>query len=340
VIALLLALAAFPCAARAQVETHIERARLALTGPLERVRVVAGANQTMLEAHLAAGEHFEIGVPLATSSTDVEPQVEALDGDARNARFVAWDPAFASASTAWWESQSFGLRARPRPSLPGSDAASLGRAPATALLLLFAFVPLAIALRRRAKTLVGVAVVCSAALVAITLRERAKADYARVLEGDGASQRWLAVDCALDTLRMPAATPMRLALEPAQASVALDTTLATAEHGPWNLAAARARLWLTTPCDPLERKFTPQSNAWGTLEQCWVRAADGAWTARGTWEIGRPLPAARDEPGDPPGWLNPALPMGSSILIGRLAPGSFAGEGAGVGPVWVRLVGF
>ena len=80
-------------------------------------------------------------------------------------------------------------------------------------------------------------------------------------------------------------------------------------------------------------------NAFASFEQAWLRETDGSWRALGSWELGDSMPEGRA--GEPPGWLVPALPMGTSIFLGRIGaselPSAF---GADRGPpTWLRGLG-
>ena len=75
----------------------------------------------------------------------------------------------------------------------------------------------------------------------------------------------------------------------------------------------------------------------------WVRTSEGVWTSHGTWELGQPLPQPVPDPPDgglPPGHLNPALPQGVAILIGRLSAQAFRGPPGGPEQAWVRIYSF
>ena len=91
------------------------------------------------------------------------------------------------------------------------------------------------------------------------------------------------------------------------------------------------------------RRLSREVNAWGGFEEAWLRGADGTWTELGPWALGDALPAGRA--GEPPGWLVPPLPMGTSLFLGRLAasdlPAALAPESAPelAAATWVRGLG-
>lgn len=334
-IAATLALALFARAASVQESLQLAEAKIAVTGPIESVRVVEGRCETTLLGPIADGERFEVLAPVLVGSLAGDPRIEIVGGGpSSSARFAGWNAEFASAAQSWWDSLSPGLRARPRPSLPGFDPQSLGRAPITALLVLGASLALAAALRRRAAVCIASSAACSAAIVAITLADRPRATHVGVFEGDGTSGQWIYVECSPNSASFEPRRPLRVALEPPDAGVSIEQgILGNQERSGW-ISAPRARIWKWEPSGAGGKQLEREGNSWDDLAESWVRDDAGVWRAHGTWKVGAALPPALEGASDPPGWLNPALPMGSSILIARLP------ERAPNLERWVRVVGF
>jgi len=65
------------------------------------------------------------------------------------------------------------------------------------------------------------------------------------------------------------------------------------------------------------------------LERVWIRAAEGTWSARGSWEVGSPLGATRAEGSAPPGWLASGIPAGRAACVAETRAGT-----------WWRCLGF
>ena len=287
-----------------------DRARLGeveLVGPLSDVVLDLGpAGETRLEGALFPGELRRVTVPLPARDRATPPaplvRWQAVDdpsGRGGSARFLGWrepetDPYAAVAP---------GLRVRPRP--PAERTAS--RAPAGLALALAAALAAGLGWRRRPALAAAAALAGVALVAALAPRPAGPARWRlALLEGDLASERWLAIEAAVD----------RLAVAP--------------EAGDLRVEARGARIWRVRTTTPGERVARAAGNALGEdLAEAWVRDG-GAWTARGTWAAGEPLPAPRPGP-DPPGWLASGLPHGTGVLLGRLA---------GSSPSWVRISGF
>jgi hypothetical protein len=329
-------------------ESRCALAEVVLEGPCAAVELDLGrAGSTRVEGPLAAGERRTRLVPLPVfgEAPRLVPDVRVLPlasgEDAGAARFAGWheDGGLSAALP-------HGLRAR---ALPPVAAPQTRARPAEVLLLAGAFL-LAVLRPRRAAWVLAVSLAAAPALYALAGAGRAPrsgtASAVRVFEGDAASGRWLQVDAAAGGLAvsprgLDTAHPgFELECEPARRPLRWSVPLDAA--APWAVTDAEGRRTtrlvrrgelLTT------RGLTRAANAWGDLEQVWLRDAEGGWASLGAWREGAPLPERA--PGvAPPGWLASGLPQGVEVLLARLAPGAFAGEGpAPPGEVFLRQVG-
>ena len=102
------------------------------------------------------------------------------------------------------------------------------------------------------------------------------------------------------------------------------------EGDTWNASASGSAIYLLRKVELGEGGYTRAENRNRPLAETWLRE-DGAWTARGPWPVGHPLPGPREAP-PPPGWLEAGLPQGVPILLGRV-------EDSPTG-MFVRLSGF
>lgn len=315
----------------AQSAPRWSRAQVELIGPLEALQLVGARSTTSLTLALAPGERRAAVVPSFDASFGAAPALTTTG--AGSARFAAWDDAYAAAGEAWWQRVAPGLRARPLPRI-GEEHNAQFRAPLLALLLALAALPVALATRRRPSVCAACALALAAGVVAAVVRVDQFEPRVRVLEGDGFGN-WIAVDAAVGELTLDTRLPQRISGE----RQALHFEIAAALDGrDATVRVAGGRLWRALPLEPGERRFARTGNDWGELSACWLREPDGAWSARGKWPAGQPLPAAEPSlPQDPPGWINPALPQGTSILIGELTPGAYAGDDPRLARVWVRI---
>ena len=323
-----------------QTPTRVRSGRVALEGPLERAELrFADGSATVLELALAAGERRVLEVPLAPPqvASESEPRIEVRG--AGSGAFVGWMVEEAASAEQAWGRLPPGLRQRPRPPAPAAPDA--GRPPPAALLLCAAAFLLALRWRGRGGVALPIGAGGAAALLALTAGQPPSREVLALLEGDGASGRWVAVRVARDRLELPAGATWRITTEPAQ----VPLRIAGHDLGGilrWSVESARATLHQTEILDLAPDTLTRAgSNRLGLLERTWVRDPDGRWTRRGRWALGQPLPEALDGPGEPPGWLNPALPMGTGVLIAqRPSAQDPAGPGEARVRGWVRVVGF
>lgn len=314
----------------------IRIAELRLTGPLREVTLEnAGSWRTRVTCDLAPGEVRTVRVPLATSDAPRdEPELRLLPpdgpGDAVLVALAAGEDPFT------WSALPAGLRARSwpplRPARPRPDAARLALV-AGALCLGLALGALG---RRRTVALAVGALACAAPFV---LPARAPAALAlRVHEGDAESGEWLRVDGAREILDLrPGALGWAESL-PFARERSFEVTLETGGALRWALSGKGLALYFCEHLSAFE-SFEPRSNEALALAACWTRDAAGAWTARGAWAVGAPLPPPGAGGGEaPPGWLAAGLPQGVGVLLGRVARDGSEREGGRLG--FVRLVGF
>jgi len=333
---------------------RLRSARVELAGPLERVRLaVEPMGETLLRGPLAGGERRTVVVPLPTWG-EVEGLVPEVTVDgAGAARFLGWDPSDARADAAW-RALPASLRRRPRPVPPPPSSPAV---PLAALLAAAAALAAGWALRGRPLRAVGVSVLGAVATAAAVETARAPAATAgiRVLEGEGEPAAWFAVDAARERLVAPAGTStLRVESIPERARLVYEVRLDPERGGGWTLAGRGAVLvriaeLASEEGGPSGSDAAPRlsrgANELADLAASWVRAADGSgWRALGPWARGTAEPSAGGAGGagaaaDPPGALNPALPLGRRVLVGRLAPGGPPSRPAEAGAVWVRLVG-
>jgi hypothetical protein len=215
---------------------------------------------------------------------------------------------------------AFGPLGRPRPPVqhapPRSGASELALAVAAGALLL--------RLRRRPLACVALGLAASVLVVALARGRTSVHVPVDVVEWDAGTPLALRVTVARDALALPASAFEGLEVLPEGSALELVVSLAdgaVSVQAPGNALAALAGI---PPPD-----LAPVRNGWEPLEAAWTRDARGAWSARGAWELGAPLPEARRGGPDPPGWLASALPPGRGVLLGR-----------GRNGVWLRGLGF
>ena len=344
-IGLVLWIAVLPPIAARQEGDWCNMARVRLTGPLEGATFDPRhfALTTRVLVDLLPGEPrtldlpFPFGPPADAESIEARALPRGAEG---RAEFLEW---VASEADARWRSLPRGLRARP---LPPVGELRL-RASAGEVLILLASLLLALGARRRPALLLASGAAGALAVLCVGLAGGDRLGPGlRLLEGDGASGLWLSVDCDRDRMRLPAGEPLRLELRTAGLGLWWTVDLRAPRPDPWMAERIGNTFYRYEAIPAGERSFDRERNRWGRLEECWVRGVDGVWSAHGRWDLGDPLPPGLEEgegAAAPPGWLNPALPQGTGILIGRLAPGAFGSRpepGLPHRPAWVRLLGF
>lgn len=310
-----------------------ERLRIAqveLTGPLESVRLDLGAEGgTTYSTTLRAGETRTVEVPLPASTGAPDPIVTIAPPGAGSAHFAGWGPD--EARRARWEALPPGLRARPRVMALPADI----RIETAALLTAAALSLVAWSLRRKPAIAIAAVSAGSAGLLTFVLLSENPTRQVTVFEGDVGSPSWLMVQTRRDGWDRQAEALLQLEVEPARAFVWLHSIppmLYYVLEAPGSVVSA------ISVFEDLQRSLTRAENRWDTFKRVWLRESDGTWTYHGYWELGAPLPPARHEqPSLPPGWIQPGLPQGTSVLIAELVDPEYRAErfeGA-----WVRLFG-
>lgn len=323
-----------PLGAQDVPESRVRRAEIALEGPLEQVEIAfPDGSGAVLELELGEGERRTLNVPLPmpAGSPQLAPRIDvAGSGTAR----VTSDPGIDPLASEAWTRLPIGLRQRPLPPAPDSrDAAS---PPLAAWLLACAGFALALRARDRGVlALVAGALGGGAAFAAAWVGQGVRSELV-LLEGVADSPFWLRVRTAEGKLDLPVDLgAARIETHPARAALRLR-----AREGPRGLAtsleSAQAAIY-QIEVEELgrERLTRAGSNDFASFSRVWVRDPDGSWSSRGAWDLGSGLPSAEPAAGVPPSWIQPALPLGTGILIAERVA-----EGDGSLQTWVRLVGF
>lgn len=299
---------------------RFREAEIELFGPLEALRCeVPGRGATRVEAGLVAGETRTIVVPIAATQRDGDLAVVEAPEAAGSARWTAWPRERTSEAARRWDALPGGLRTRPWPVPPREEGGR--RVPLVALLLALAWIPAALSLRRRPLALaLGAAALAAAAMVAGS--RGAPVRELRLIEIDGGTGISVVVEIGRDRIEVPREPPLYFATVPQHAPVEGELDL---RGGPWRLEARGTTFLRWAEPGPEERERLIQRLGSARFEASWTRSPDGQWTVEGA-PAGSP---------DPPGWLNPALPLGVKARIGRLArdpehPGR---------ETWIRAIG-
>lgn len=320
-------------------ERHLRRARVSLTGPLDGLEVeTVGAGSARLELELAAGERRELVVACVPSPlSGEEPPLLKTRGDGA-ARFEGWIEEDRASEELLASKLSLGLRSRPLPPAPDPGGGGLPTAGLLVALAAFLFV---VKLRARALPALGAGALGAGAVFALAVAPGADGASLRLIELEDRGPWALEVSVARSRLAVPAGWHGRLATRPALAPV----DVALGDGGPgavWTLEAGAADLVTFVPLHlgPLDLDRAG-SNGLAALAEVWLRSTDGEWSRRGAWPLGAGLPGPKAGAGEPPGWLNPALPQGRTVLIARLLDPQALGDG---GPArsatWLRWIGF
>ena len=296
-------------------------ARIEISGPCAGLSVElegAGSFALDLDQPLAPGERrtFSLAVPLPAValpiklwSRVVEKALEATS----HAKLIELEPALE------WSGLSSELLARPRPVLAASGA----RLPWSALFVLGAALAITLSHRRRILVVTGIALFAGASVFALARGLGAGAiSAARILEArfdQAPGEAFLAVEARRGKIELAELGRSRIEVTPPRSLVHCRTS-AAGTH--FVLDAATATFVQLRAVDPGARRLSREVNAFGRFDEVWLREASGPWRYLGAWNLGDPLPEGR--PGEPPGWLVPALPMGSTIFLGRLAEGQFS----------------
>lgn len=305
--------------AAALVSSRVRIAELDVVGPVSGLVLDSGsAGETRFSQAFRSGERLRVSAPVAVvdAAAPVPPAIRwSRDGDLEEAapgsvRFARWREDRAAEDLA---ALPPGLLARPRPPVSPPEV----RASRATLALLPACFVLGLAVRRRRAVALLVGILGGALLLAAGWpRGGRRAMSADVLEGDAGSEASLWVSASFGR-----ASGTVEELEGALLELPEERTRivwSQAEEGDaWTASAPGTSIYLLRKVELGEEGYTRARNRNRPLAEAWVRE-DGAWTSRGPWPMGEPLPAPRDAP-PPPGWLEAGLPQGVPILIGRVA---------------------
>ncbi|MDP6762550.1 MAG: hypothetical protein QF903_16080 [Planctomycetota bacterium] len=296
---------------------------LRLEGPLGAVVLEGSGWRTSVVGEVGPGEVCTLVVPIVAGdaprgAAPGAPLLSPADG----AGDAVLTPAIAAAPE--WDALPAGLRRRTLPPvaarLPGPGAAHLALLCAVAVLILAAW----------RRTPAALALGLAGALACFVLPQRPPQPSAvEVLEGDGASGRWLVVRGAVGTLELSPDRPGWCESIPASAKRRLEVTLDGGPH--WALEGEGLALYSLAEAGRLGR-LDPERNELADLASVWRRDGAGRWSAHGPWGHDEALPAAVEGGGEPPGWLVSVLPQGVGITVGR------AEAGAAGTPRWVRWI--
>jgi hypothetical protein len=315
------------------------RAVVALEGPLEEAQLrEPSGSQTRIECSLGPGAHLLLAVPVSAAFSEVErhESIETRPAgskvEVRSVESGAWeDP---------WLAVAPGLRLRSRPPVAGA-----ARVPDLALgsLLLGTLVAVA-GLRKRVFIGLGIGVTGAVVLVCLPRGTGAPVPLS-VLDGDAGSGAWLCVQSAWEELELPVGGPLCLEVDPARAALTFEVEHRSAGDDRWFAGSPGARLARIDALHAPAGRLDVGANELLDLDLCFVRGADGAWTERGAWRRGEPLPEPQGS-AQPPGWLASLLPQGVGVLIGRVRALALESAAWGLpGPppgdeLWIRLTGF
>lgn len=326
---MLLALAAVG-ALPAAGEDRFALLRLELVGPLERVSVDVGRSASFeLDGGLQAGERWTLEAPVALSGAaerGAPPQLRV--SGAGNARVAGWDEDAAATRAAAWARLPMALRTRPALVLPAREGP---RAPFAAIALASSGAWLALALRRRlwaAGLVSGGSLVVAVALVTL---QPVPAAALRVLEVDGRSARAVLVDLARDELNGARVDDLRWSTAPLAAPVSIQAARGAASV---RLTSPGAVLRAAREFELDGRRLAGELNEWGLISPAWRRSSDGDWEFMETWPAGAAWAGSARDAAPPPGWLQPGLPLGVTVVLGR-----WDSAEAGGAPTWVRWIG-
>lgn len=317
------------------------RAEIEVVGPVEDLVLSLGAaGETRLLGELLPGERVRLSVPLPArdEAPRIAPEIrwsggEGIDPESAGrgrVRFLGWSEDLAAKRI---EELPPGLRARSRPPLSPPEVLL----PRASLALLPACLVVGLALRRRAVLSLAFAAVASGALLALGRPREGRAEReVIVLDRDSHSPTGLALTATWERAQLAADDLADVVVATSKEEVRLVWTGPLSGAGPWSALARGSAIYVERAFEAGTEDFQREGNRGRELAEAWVRE-DGAWTARGPWALGAPLPPSRDGP-RPPGWIVSGLPQGVSVLVGR-ARTADRSERADRG-VWVRETGF
>ncbi len=305
--------------AAALLPSRIRIAELDVVGPVGGLVLDSGsAGETRFSQAFRSGERLRVSAPVAVvdAAAPVPPAIRwSRDGDLEEAapgsvRFARWREDRAAEDLA---ALPPGLLARPRPPVSPPEV----RASRATLALLPACFGVGLAVRRRRAVALLVGILGAAVLLAAGWpRGSRQLAVAGVVECDAGSEGSLWVSASFGRVSATVDELESALLETAEEGRLL--VFSQAEEGDsWTASVTGTPIYLVRKVELGEAGYTRERTRNRRLAEAWVRE-DGAWTSRGSWPVGEPLPGPRDAP-PPPGWLEAGLPQGVPILIGRVA---------------------
>lgn len=289
---------------------------LRLEGPLKAVHLDDVRVPTRVVVDLAPAETITVRVPWLPVDPEAGPALRFVDGDG-SARVEAVHPAPSSAPVA--------VTRRPLP----RSVETPPRIPPVAWWLFAGGLFAVFAARRRP---MGAAIVGAMFGVVLTVLPQAEAERptVAVLEVGSFGAWWVYV--GVGELEPPLGAHPALETRPEGANwewlVDLSDPARSREFG---RASEETSLIARAP-GPLEVSLSEEANGFEALGELWRRSPQGDWTRHGVWDLGAPLPAAR-EGGLLPTWLRAGASPGAEVWVGRLA------EAPGVAQeAWVRII--
>jgi hypothetical protein len=317
---------------------RVGAARVEITGPCSGISAQlsgAGRLELTLDPALSAGERrtFELAVPLPAASLPLEVWKRALSHAleaSEHAKLIELEPA------AELDGVAPELLARPRVELAARGA----RVPWSALCVLGAALAITLTHRRRIWIATSIALLAGGSILALVRGLGAPTiPAARMLEtrfDQPPGEPMLARESRRGRLELDDLRRGRIEVTPRQKEIRCRTQPAPVRFA---LEAPGATFVRSIAVDPATRRLSREVNAFASFEAAWLREPDGTWSYLGPWNLGQAIPPG--QPGEPPGWLVPALPMGTSIFLGRLEDNPFPQAFAGAdGPaVWLRGLG-
>lgn len=308
-------------------------AQVEVTGPVRELVARGSGGSARLEGSFVAGERVRVtlALPLLDTGPQLAPEL-SWRGEGR-ATFAGWDSEAAQERSARWSASPLALQTRPVVAPP---MRSPRRAPRSALGLAAAGVLLALSARARPRLAVTCAVAATAAAVAVFAGQRPQTPLVRLIEVDGRSGAGLAIDCASSELRGARADDLRWECDPPLAVLTAGAARSTSD---WTLGGRAVQIRVYRPFEVLGRRLAANANQWGLLAPVWRRSPSGDWQRFDAWPLGAELPDVGGEvDAGPPGWINPALPLGVSIVTGRWEDAPRSGPST-ASEVWVRWIG-
>ncbi len=321
------------------LDARIRVARMELAGPFDSLELRCGAARTLVHGPLTAGERRFVGVPfVGGEGVERLPATDPASELARfTARFIGWEDDDRAGRLA---ALPRGLGSRP----PPAPERLRPRPRASALVALVGAGAVVLLLRRRVRAARLVA--CGALVLLATPPVVSSPENApiRVLEGDGASGRFVWIESGFGSIEVDGRALLALSVRPGTAPADLVAELRLGAPERWTLRSPGRRITAVVDALGIDRmvRIDAGRNDLADLCSAWLRPEAGeSFGARGAWSRGAPLPPPRDALDPPPGWLVAGLPPGRAVLVASLGGGGpRVTGGPALGPGWLRLVGF